>query len=340
MDFTVASRRDQARGSAKDVRAAMHRTRRGGQTSRRDAGFTLVELLIVLAIMAVLASLLLPAVQAAREAARRSLCTDHQRQVALALANYENIRGAFPPGRLGCDDTGETMPIAECPPGLPPEKKNAASGFIEILPQLELQALYDQLAVHRGGLWNRNVSDIAWYDNPAKRHGVQQPIPLLNCPGDTVSPLSEVYHPVIAATASYALVQGSHGPATPGYKKHVAKYENDGLFLYVRQREARHVGDGLSRTLALGEVILADFWESSNTWSYARVNADSLRTTSSPLNTQPGGGGLSPERQNGAFASRHPGGAVFAYADAHAGFLHDDIDLSLYQAMSTIAGED
>jgi prepilin-type processing-associated H-X9-DG protein len=295
---------------------------------------------VVIAIMAVLAGLLLPAVQAAREAARRSLCTDHQRQVALAFTNYETARGIYPPGRLGCDDTGESTDITECPPGLPAEKKTAASGFIEILPQVELQALYDQLAVHQGGLWNRNVSSIAWYYDQPKRAGVQQTIPLFICPSDAVSPLSEVYHPVVAATASYALVQGTHGPGAANYQKHIAKYENDGLFLYVRPRAARQVTDGLSRTLMLGEVILADWWESSNTWSYARLNADSLRTTSNPLNTHPGAGALSPERQNGAFASRHPGGAVFAFADAHADFIDDSIDPALYRALSTIAGED
>jgi prepilin-type N-terminal cleavage/methylation domain-containing protein/prepilin-type processing-associated H-X9-DG protein len=311
-----------------------------GAWRRSDGGFTLVELLVAIAIIGALAGLLLPAVQAAREAARRSICTDHQRQIALALTNYETARRRFPPGRLGCDDTGDTLAIPECPPGLPAEKKTAASGFIEILPQLELQALYDQLDVHRGGLWNRNVSSIAWYYDTAKREAVQQAIPLFNCPSDTVDPLSEVYAPVIAATASYALVQGSHGPASANYQKHLAKYDNDGLFLYVRPRAVREVTDGLSGALMLGEVVLADWWESSNTWSYARVNADSLRTTSNPLNTYPGAEVMSPERQNGAFASRHPGGAVFAYADAHAEFIAEDIDLAVYQARSTIAQED
>src|SRR5687767_15956509 len=66
---------------------------------KREA-FTLVELLVVIAIMAVLVGLLMPAVQAAREAARRAVCTDRQKQVALALRHYETAHGAFPPGRL------------------------------------------------------------------------------------------------------------------------------------------------------------------------------------------------------------------------------------------------
>jgi prepilin-type N-terminal cleavage/methylation domain-containing protein/prepilin-type processing-associated H-X9-DG protein len=308
-------------------------------TRRPKGAFTLVELLVVIAITAILVGLLMPAVQAAREAARRTVCTDRQKQVALALRNYETARDAFPAGRLGCDDTGEVEPVPVCPPGLSPEKKNAASGFIPILPNLELQALFDQLDVAHGGLWNRNVASLTWYDIPGKRAGIQQRVPLFVCPSDTADELSDVYAPVIAATASFVLVQGSIGPGHPAYTKAAAKYENNGLFVYKQARGEREVTDGLTHTLAVGEVILADWWESSNTWTYARQNADALRTTSNPLNTPPGAGAMS-DLQNGAFASHHPGGATFAYADAHVEFINDDIDLALYRALSTIASED
>ena len=66
-------------------------------------GFTLVELLVVIAIIGVLVSLLLPAVNAAREAARRTQCMNNVRQFALAVANYESANGVFPPGRISCD---------------------------------------------------------------------------------------------------------------------------------------------------------------------------------------------------------------------------------------------
>lgn len=66
-------------------------------------GFTLIELLVVIAIIAILVALLLPAVQQAREAARRSQCKNNLKQLGVAMANYEQTHNIYPPGRLGCD---------------------------------------------------------------------------------------------------------------------------------------------------------------------------------------------------------------------------------------------
>ena len=302
----------------------------------RPAAFTLVELLVVIAVIGVLIALLLPAVQAAREAARRTQCINQQKQVLAAILNYEAAAGRFPPGRIGCDDAGDgANPPAQCPPGLPPEKKTAASGFISILPQLELQALYDQLSVERGGLWNRNINHIAWYSVPTKRAGVEQRVPLFVCPDDPSEPVSEEYPPIRAATSSYAFVQGSEGPRAADLIR--MKYASDGMFMYVSRVRPKEVVDGLSHSLALGEVTFSDWWESSNTWTYALANADCLRSADYPLNTPPGSGS-SYQRRNGAFGSYHPSGAVFAYGDGHVGFIADEIDLAAYRAASTIAG--
>ncbi len=302
---------------------------------RSMGAFTLVELLVAISILGALTALLLPAVQSAREAARRTTCAIQQKQVGLAILGFEGIHRSFPAGRIGCDDTGETTDISVCPPGLTPAKKSGASGFVEILPQLEQQALYDQIAVTKGGLWNRNVDDLDWYADPGKCQGIKESLSMLVCPSETSQALSEVYAPVIAATSSYAFVQGSRGP---NVATTIAKFDNNGLFLYVLRRKSKQVVDGLSNTVMLGEVVLADTWESSNTWSYALVNADCMRSTANPLNTRPGAG-TTVERQNGAFASRHPNGALFCYADGHVQFLTDEIDHAVYQAASTIDGD-
>ncbi|QDT73697.1 DUF1559 domain-containing protein [Lacipirellula limnantheis] len=304
-----------------------------GPAAASRPGFTLVELLVVTAILGSLIAIIFPAVQAAREAARRQGCSDHLKQLSLAVAEYEAAERQFPAGRVGCDDTAD-VPV--CPPGLSPERKTAASGFVTLLPYLEQQPLHAQLAVDQGGLWNRNIDDLGWFANPRKAAGVAQRLPLLVCPSDEAEAISDVYAPVLAATGSYAFVQGTKGPAAPRPK---AKYDNDGMFVYVTPRRAGEISDGLSRTMLIGEVIMAHTWESSNTWTYARLNADCLRTTEYILNTQPGQG-TSYERQNGAFGSNHPQGGFFAFADGHVEFLADQIDHGLYRAMSTIAGEE
>jgi prepilin-type N-terminal cleavage/methylation domain-containing protein/prepilin-type processing-associated H-X9-DG protein len=309
---------------------------------RRDAvrrAFTLVELLVVIAILGVLIALMLPAVQAAREAARRQICSSHLREVGLAISHYESAVRKFPAGRIGCDDSGDNpaTPLPFCPPGLPVEKKTAASGFITLLPYMEQQALHDKLAVAHGGLWNRNMDDLGWwYASHAKAEAIKERVTVYVCPSDPSKGLSDAYNPVIAATGTYAFIQGTKGPASPGFE---SKYENDGLFLYVIQRKRTEITDGSSQTIMLGETIMNDTFEGSNTWTYARRNADSLRTTELALNTPPGPGdyyGL----QNGALGSVHPGGVMFAYADGHVDMIAESVELAVLRAASTIAGED
>ena len=102
--------------------------------SSRLRGFTLVELLVVIAIIGILIALLLPAVQAAREAARRSQCTNNLKQLGLAVHNYTDVHKVFPPKKAGTSTTGTTCAFANAGYG---------SGWMRLLPFYEQQALYN-----------------------------------------------------------------------------------------------------------------------------------------------------------------------------------------------------
>ena len=304
------------------------------KTHFHRAGFTLVELLVVIAIIGILIAMLLPAVQTVRESARRTNCQNNLRQIGLGIANYESSFQAFPAGREGCDDIGEQMRVSQCSGDLTPEEKNGASGFVAILPQLELTNLHDDLSVSDGGLWNRDVDDLEWWmNNPRKREGILVQPSVYSCPSETSEKITEAYYPIKAATSSYALCNGSLGPDS---LVHVTKYKNNGPFIYTTELGHENIRDGSSNTFFVGEVSRPDVWESSNVWTYAIANADSLRTTTNPLNTPPGAG-IAIDLRNGAFGSSHPGGGNFVYGDGHVKFVSDSIDLDLYRALSTIA---
>lgn len=306
------------------------------RSSIAKPAFTLVELLVVISIIAVLVGMLLPAVQSVREAARRVSCQNNLKQVVLAISLYESSFQHLPPGRIGCDDTGDLMELVCCPPDLPSEEKTGASGFVSILPQIEQQALSDELAVADGGLWNRDVDDLGWYSDTGKYEGIKRHISTYWCPSESGSRMSDAYYPVWAATSSYAFSNGTLGPESPEW---MTKFENDGAFLYRKFHPLNDITDGLSTTFFVGEVVQPDTWESSNVWSYTLANADCLRSTSNPLNTRPGEGVVL-ELRNGAFASSHPGGGLFAFGDGHVDYVRDQIDQATYRGLSTISGRE
>jgi prepilin-type processing-associated H-X9-DG protein len=287
-------------------------------------------LLVVITIIGILIALLLPAVQQARDAARAAQCTNHLKQIALALANYETNFRCYPPGRIGYD--GSSAPLPE---------RVGTSGLVMILPQIEEQVLYDAFDFSDGpwaysSTWAAKNAEaightVATYICPTNDSELHTETPLIGSAYDTGG------RP--AATGCYALATGSIGPS--GGLSAELKYANNGVFYYRRAHRARDIDDGLSATMFAGEVVETHTSESSNIWSRAVRVMDCQRSTDNPLNTPPGEPASITAygfNANGAFASQHPGGANFAFGDGHVSFLSENVDLATYQALSTRKG--
>ena len=313
---------------------------------KRISGFTLVELLVVIAIIGILIALLLPAVQAAREAARRMQCSNNLKQITLGILNYENQLGAFPPVRAGCD--GDCAGTQCSPAGLFGDGSPHTAGtsfFVPILPFMEKQNLYDRFDL-ANGIWIKH--DDSWIPN--NRDGIATVVPDYRCPSDTSEPTildTEGWFPnypnVVMAIGSYAGSAGTNGPSYGADCVNV-KTNNNGVFgRYRLGVAARDVSDGLSNTMFVGEVVDGHIADSWNIWSYTGRHQHSMRSTENPLNTWPGEPFCFSHAgycANAAFASRHPGGANFSFGDGRVQFLTEDVDLPTYQALSTIAGQE
>jgi prepilin-type N-terminal cleavage/methylation domain-containing protein/prepilin-type processing-associated H-X9-DG protein len=315
--------------------------------------FTLVELLVVIAIIGVLVALLLPAVQAAREAARRSQCTNNLKQHGLALNNFESARKFYPRGREVCDGATNNG-CKPCFGMIDSLRFRGASAFVMMLPYLEEDTLYmlatiDQPTDH--GIWWGAPAGFPQYDwEDQNRLKVVSARPsVMVCPSDISARGVDagLKNNTLAATGSYAGCHGTYGvinksPWGAGNST-IMKCDNTGMFIYVNPRKRRQITDGLSKTFAFGEVQGADTAESSNLWTSGARLCDTLRTTTNAVNTPPGtglvytGDGIP---RNAAFGSYHASGALFAFVDGHVEFVDEFIDFNIYNARATIAGNE
>ncbi len=331
--------------------------------TRRLRGFTLVELLVVIAIIGILVALLLPAIQAAREAARRSSCVNNEKQIGIALLNYETAHKSFPGGRHGCDNS-PTASVRGCEPGTP-LLPSGMSALVEILPFMEDQSLYDQLTRKNSGgflspheiIWPNPFGGSeegptleSWASDSLQRALNTRPQAFV-CPSSQSEPVSTLmrfdsaaYRP---ATGDYALCAGHRGPSW-ARDFFAVKTDNSGIFFYIKKVAIRQIEDGTSKTLFGGEVLESQNPNSSNIWTYAFRHVDGLRATDNPINTLPGEGVIhawtnaSGDRfkANASFASFHPGGANLVFADGHVDFVSENMDLETYQALGSRASQE
>lgn len=282
--------------------------------------FTLVELLVVIAIIGILVGLLLPAVQSAREAARRMQCSNNLKQIGLGILNYESAYKRFPPGSI---------------------QSNFISGFAGILPHLEQGNIYDR--------YNFSL----YYTVPAAAEISALQVPTFLCPS-TVIP-RQVPSPALTAAGALAEVGG---PATyllnEGTTSFMTAQNSDGMFPLIWGTMGttmypssflgmRDVTDGTSNTIAVGETTY-DFpeyrWAASvqapfggtvrwggARWivGYPRV---ALGTTRFPLNA--------PRVSiTGGYTSQHTGGINFSFVDGSVRFLSNNTQFEVLTAIST-----
>jgi prepilin-type N-terminal cleavage/methylation domain-containing protein len=272
---------------------------------RRDPrrAFTLIELLVVIAIIAILIALLLPAVQQAREAARRTQCRNNLHQIGLALHNYHDTHRVFPAGTIT-----DVLPGGATTDG--PEVRWAT----QVLPFLDETALYNAYNMsqdaHTGANTTVAYSVLAQY----------------LCPSDS-SPSGNTTF----AEGSYDGNSGTSYGCTrdPG----CSMARRGPLYSYSAVR-IRDIRDGTSNTTAVGEAAATGGHTIRAHWcfdSYSLI----LRTSGIAINTVC----LNGECKH-VFASVHEGGAFFVFCDGQARFLSENIDMTVYRALSTIANNE
>ena len=289
---------------------------------KTSSGFTLVELLVVIAIIGILVGMLFPAIQAVREAARRTSCSNNVRQLAIACQDYESAFQKLPAGRKECDNFA---PAGYIPPL---EFGRGSSVFVQILPYIEAQNLYDQYQAEASALPDIevpfNLSDAV----------LGQVLSFLVCSSNDQPLVDPDWRGrTNVGMSSYAACAGHFGPSYGVGAE--AKFANSGVFLYQRQMKMSDLDDGTTNVFMFGEVTdghLDDGSDGGMCWCYASRHQDCLRSVENPLNTD-FGQGITYNGANGAFSSRHPGGAIFANCDGSTRLVAEEIDLVTYQLL-------
>ena len=316
-------------------------TRKPRITNPKSTGFTLVELLVVITIIGILIALLLPAVQAAREAARKMQCSNNLKQVGLGIATYESAANAYPMGVCWSSVYGSS---------------GGRNGWVvAILPYIELENLYNSLNLFPTTGWSA--------DNGVNDKIYTTVIPTYRCPSDTQEPFAcngyqlsrtnyvGCFSPngTLVEKSAYPLRYASDSgplsnPATPR-----------AIFNWNISRIVADVKDGTSNTVAVSETIAGTsidlrgaWWEE---WGYSYSHA---RTPNSAIpdamwlpsytcvSTQeaPCTDAANWSDENYAARSRHAGGVNACLLDGSVHFVSDQINSTTWQALGSIDGNE
>jgi prepilin-type N-terminal cleavage/methylation domain-containing protein/prepilin-type processing-associated H-X9-DG protein len=309
---------------------------------RKNRGFTLVELLVVIAIIGILVALLLPAIQAAREAARRAQCVNNAKQAGVAFQNYHDTYKTLPPGNYSCCNGTWQMAILKF------MEEQALADLYTWLPKdaqfYSLDYSYDQ--DHAPAPHNRQVC--------------QTRIATLTCPSDEpqVDSRGITFHNYVANygnTNHYGFDYLT--PASPSYVKYLGSPFSGVDFdpPVIIGVKFKKIPDGLSKTLLLSEVVQGRDGDLRGcTWWGWSAGFETFSSPNSadpdliqqsiycnpalpnpPCNAQSG-----LNRFRAAARSHHPGGVNAAMCDGSVQFVVDDVDLTTWRAASTTNGSE
>lgn len=304
-------------------------------STRGNRGFTLVELLVVIAIIGILVALLLPAVQAAREAARRAHCTNNLKQLGLGILNYESSCGVFPPTEI---HGGTWMPNYRDPYNYQHCDWEGSIGMWcnLILPFIEQQAAHDKL----------DFEIIPQYDSPDNVEVMRMTFPILLCPSDPYSDLTTDWggRGRNARIMHYYAVNGSdentgntHGDQKPGQNWYGHCNKHDGIFYNDSATTVAAVRDGTSGTAMVCEVWGRKYPNHATIAGDPRGGESSRGMnlhTAVYFDFTPNIYHADPWHA----ASFHPGGVNVLFADGSVHFISDTIDLATWKALATIRG--
>ena len=333
----------------------------------RRRGFTLVELLVVIAIIGALVALLLPAVQAAREAARRSECTNNLKQLGLAAHNHLSAHNHLPYSEFvwvrlssekACIGRGNIV-----------QQGNGASWIVQSLPYLEQQSMYDQLSESGfegdflGSGPQRGMRTTFGGAANVIRPIIRTVLPQLTCPSDDLTESLVRDQPdwsgVAQAVSHYkgcigtSLVQVGNNwsqftwiPTAgepPPRDHHDTDNCNNGLLwrndYLAKSSRFRSMTDGASNTFLIGECLPA--FDQHSSWAFANGPWATASIFPNHFVNASADEVKTLRRLHGeslGFRSRHAGGLQFVFADGSVHFIEDTIDMIIYRALATRNG--
>lgn len=313
-------------------------------------GFTLVELLVVIAIIGILVALLLPAVQAAREAARRMSCSNHLKQIVLACHNYHDTYKTFPPAYL----TKRTLPI----PAAPTNTAAAMWSWGAFVQRfIEGESAVDTMDVGNLHLDSAPPNALTLFGSGSNQEVLLQPNKTFRCPSDVGGNLNESRHlgggtwGQPTATANYVGANGAFDVNSNG-----GPVGSKGLFRENVGLSFRDIIDGSSNVFAFGERRWRTKLSDGSIYTNGAANLWGRRTLSGNPGTPASpvitdfprdaladvvGGGITTINNNAlaaaellrrGFSSQHPGGSQFALADGSVRFVAETIQTAGYNA--------